>query len=134
VRALERALELEPADPDRLARLAFARHAAGDLEGATRDLLLLAERGGEDRFPHRAALGLLLLQSGRTAEARRWLASSRAEEAEYPEARIALARLLMAEGDREAAGRVLREAAARHPRVRAAAAAEPALVALLEDP
>jgi choline-sulfatase len=134
VRALERALALEPADPARLARLAFARHAAGDLEGAIRDLRLLAERLGAERFPHRAALGLLLLRAGRTPEARRWLAASRAEEAEYPEARLALARLLAAGGDREAAGRVLRAAAAGHPRVRTLAAGDPALAGLLSAP
>ncbi len=130
VRALERARELEPKDPDRLARLAFARHAAGDLEGATRDLLALAERLGVERFRHRAALGLLLLQTGRGAESRRWLAASRAGEPEYPEARIALARMLVAEGDREAAGRVLREAAAKDQRVHALAAGDPALADL----
>ncbi|HEX9670429.1 MAG TPA: sulfatase-like hydrolase/transferase, partial [Thermoanaerobaculia bacterium] len=134
VRALERALELEPADPDRLARLAFARHAAGDREGAIRDLRLLAERLGAERFPHRAALGLLLLRAGRAPEARRWLAASRDEEDEYPEARLALARLLAAGGEREAAGQVLREAAGRHPRVRTLAAGDPALAGLLTAP
>ena len=131
VRALERALALDPADPDRLARLAFARHAGGDLEGSTRDLLQLAERLGAERFRYRAALGLLLFRAGRAPDARYWLAASRPEESEYPEARVALARLLMADGNGEEAGRILREAAGRHPRVRTMAAADPALAGLL---
>lgn len=134
VRALERAHALEPASPERLARLAFARHAAGDLEGAIRELRLLAERLGPERFPHAAALGLLLLQARRAPDARPWLAASRPEEAEYPEARIALVRLLAADGDREGAGRVLREAAARHPRVAVLAAADPELAGLRAAP
>ena len=134
VKALERALALEPADPDRLARLAFARHAAGDLDGAIHDLLLLAERLEAERFRHRAALGLLLLQAGRAPDARPWLVATGSDEAEYPEARVALARLLAAGGDREAAGRILRESAALHPRVRTLATADPALAGLLSDP
>ena len=44
-------------------------------------------------FPHSGALGLILVQLGRGAEARPWLARSGPAEPEYAEARRALAAL-----------------------------------------
>ena len=133
VEAFRRAADLEPADPALLIRLAFAEHAAGDRAAAAADLARAAELTGADAFPHAGALGLLLADLDRTAEARPWLARSRPTEAEYAEARYRLADLLAAAGERDAARGALAEAVAAEPRLRSRAAAEPRLRALLPD-
>ena len=89
VAAFERAVALEPGDPRWLARLAFAQHAAGRRDAAIASLERLASLTGEE-FPHAGALGILLAQAGRNAEARQWLARSRPGEADHAEARRTL--------------------------------------------
>jgi arylsulfatase A-like enzyme/Flp pilus assembly protein TadD len=133
VEAFRRAVEIEPEDPALLIRLAFAEHAAGDRAGAAGDLARAAELTGPDSFPHAGALGLLLADLDRPAEARPWLARSRPAEPEYAPARYRLAELLAAAGEREAARRALAEALAADAALRERAAADPNLRALLAD-
>jgi len=131
VTALTRAVELEPEDPRWLARLAFAQHAAGRLENAATSLARLAERTGEERFPHAGALGILLVQLGEKERARSWLARSRPEEGDFPQARLELAILEAERGRTDGARRALREALAAAPRLRSRAQADPRLAPLL---
>lgn len=93
IAALARAAELEPHDPGRLIRLAFAEHAGGDLEAAAGHFREAAERTGVEAFPHSGALGLILLELGRREEARVWLERSRPGEGDYEQARRALGTL-----------------------------------------
>ncbi len=130
VEAFRRAAELAPGDADRLTRLAFAEYAAGRHgDAATR--LLEAEGILGERFPHSGALGLVLLELGRKAEARPWLARSRATEGEYPAARFSLAVLEAEAGRTDAARTALQEALARRPELASRAAADPRLAPLL---
>ncbi len=131
VTALERALELEPEAPARRARLAFARHAAGDPGGAVRELSALAADLGPERFEHAGALGLLLLELGRLEEARPWLEASRPPEGDFPRARLALARLLLDSGERAGATEALRQGVALEPGLRSLVAGDPRLRELL---
>lgn len=131
VEALARAVELEPGDPERLARLAFAEFAAGDLAAAAGHLQAAATASG-DAFPHAGALGLVLARLGRAEEARPWLARARPTEPEFAEARLELARLELARGDREAARKALDEALAAAPQLRPRVLADPALAALVD--
>lgn len=131
VEAMARAVELEPSSPERLVRLAFAEHAAGRTADAAAHLGAAASLA-PDRFAHAGALGLLLADLGRAAEARPWLAASRPEEPEFAAARHRLAALAAAAGDLAAARRALAEAIAADPALRARAAADPRLAPLLE--
>ncbi len=131
VGALRRAVELAPEDTGHVARLAFAEYAAGDLPSAVSHLERAAELAGRNAFPHSGALGLLRLRLGDPAGAHRWLARSRPEEPEYAEARLELARLELASGDREAARRALSEALRAAPELRARVEADAGLGALL---
>ena len=90
--ALARAVELKPDDPRLRARLAFAEHAAGRLDAAARHLKEAAARQGT-QFAHSGALGLILVELGRPAEAREWLARSGPREPEHAEAMRALGKL-----------------------------------------
>jgi arylsulfatase A-like enzyme/Tfp pilus assembly protein PilF len=129
--AFRRAVELEPDDPRWLARLAFAEHAAGRRDAAARSLLALAKLTGEQRFSYAGALGILLAQEGRYDEARVWLARSRPEEADYPDARFELAALEAARGNHESARRALRDALSAAPALRERAGRDPRLAPLL---
>jgi Flp pilus assembly protein TadD len=93
VAALAHAVELEPRNPQLLARLAFAEHGAGRIEDAARHLRAAAEASAPGEFRHAGALGLILLQAGHRDEARVWLARSQSTEPEYVEARRALSNL-----------------------------------------
>jgi Flp pilus assembly protein TadD len=90
--AIARAVALRPDDPKLKIRLAFAEYGAHRLDDAARHLAEAADRMGA-AFPHSGALGLILVQLGRGAEARPWLARSGPAEPEYAEARRALAAL-----------------------------------------
>jgi tetratricopeptide (TPR) repeat protein len=129
--ALERALELDPGDPDRLIRLGFAEFAAGWLAPAARDLRQAAERMG-DGFLHSGALGLILLEVDERDASLPWLRRAGPAEPEFAEARLALARLELARGNRAAARRALDEALAADPRLRDRVAGEAGLGELLE--
>jgi tetratricopeptide (TPR) repeat protein len=129
VQAFERAVLLEPQHPALLARLAFAEHAAGRTADAARDLLKSAERSGA-AFAHSAALGVLLYDSGRRQEARRWLEASRSEDPDFAEARYRVALLEAEAGDREAARRALAQAIAASPALSARARTETRLAGL----
>jgi arylsulfatase A-like enzyme/Flp pilus assembly protein TadD len=129
VQAFEKAVNLEPQNPSLLARLAFAEHAAGRITDAARDLLRSAEKSGA-AFAHSAALGVLLYDSGRRQEARRWLEASRSEDPDFAEARYRIALLEAEAGDPEAARRALAQAIAASPGVRARAQNEPRLAGL----
>jgi tetratricopeptide (TPR) repeat protein len=129
VPALERAVDLERQNPALLARLAFAEHAAGRIADAARDLLRSAERSGA-AFTHSAALGVLLYDSGRRQEARRWLEASRSDDPDFAEARYRFALLEAEAGDREAARRALAQAFAASPALRGRARNEPRLAGL----
>ena len=131
VEALRRAVELEPTDPAVRARLAFAEHAAGHAGEAARQLREVARLAGENRFPYSGALGILLRQLGQTEEARRYLARSRPEEADYAQARLELALLEAERGDLAAARRALREALSVAPGLASKARADRRLALLL---
>jgi len=131
VAAMERALELEPGSPDRLIRLAYAEHAAGSPADAARHLEEAAALAG-DAFPHAGALGLILADLGRPAEARPWLAASRPAEPDHPAARYRLARLAAAAGDEPAARRALAEALRAAPGLRAEARRDPDLARFVD--
>jgi predicted Zn-dependent protease len=73
-------------------RLAFAEHGAGRLDDAARHLEEAASRQGA-QFAHSGALGLILVELGRPAEAREWLARSAPSEPEHAEARRSLEKL-----------------------------------------
>ena len=89
--------------------------------------------GDPQDFAHAGALGLLLLRAGRSDEARTWLDSSRPPEAEFADARLALARLLLAQGDVSGARQVLTEGLRLSPELGQRAAADPDLRPLLEE-
>ncbi len=129
--AYRRAVELEPGDASLHIRLAFAEHGAGDPAAAVRELSRAAELTGAEAFPHAGALGILLTDLDRPAEARPWLARSRPAEPEYAEARYRLARLLAEGGEPEAAARALATALTADPRLEPRAAADPVLAGLL---
>jgi Flp pilus assembly protein TadD len=93
VRAMAHAVELEPGNPRLLARLAFAEYGAGRNDDAARHLRETAEHSAPGDFHYAGALGLVLLQAGRREEARGWLDRSEPQEAEFAEARRALAKL-----------------------------------------
>jgi choline-sulfatase len=103
VEAIAHAVELEPSNPRLLLRLALAEHGAGRIADAARHLRESAAHSGPGDFHHAGALGLVLLQAGQREEARAWLARSRPEEAEFPEARRALAKLEAEAGPAEKA-------------------------------
>ncbi|MEP6993214.1 MAG: sulfatase-like hydrolase/transferase [Acidobacteriota bacterium] len=131
VLAISHAVELSPGKPELLARLAFAEYGAGQLEEAARHLSAEAQALPAEGFHHSAALGILLVQLGRTAEARPWLIRSRRDEAEYGEARLDLA-ILEAQAGREGdARRALAEALRASPALRVRARADRRLVRLL---
>jgi choline-sulfatase len=90
--AMRKGVELSPDDPRLRVRLAFAEHGAGRLDEAARHLKEAAARQGP-KFGHSGALGLILVELGRRAEAREWLARSGPSEPEHAEARRALAAL-----------------------------------------
>lgn len=131
VAALERASALSPDDADMTIRLAFARYAAKDLEGAARDLATAARALGADRFPHCGALGLLLDDLGRRAEAAPWLERSRPDEPEFVAARLRLAERRIESGEVEGARRALADALAVAPDAVRSAPLPPELRALL---
>jgi len=131
VAALERASALAPEDAGMTIRLAFARYAAKDIEGAARDLETAARRLGPDVFPHHGALGLLLDDLGRRAEAVEWLERSRPGEPEFVAARLRLAERRLESGEVEAARRALAEALAVAPDAVRSAPLPPELRALL---
>jgi arylsulfatase A-like enzyme/Flp pilus assembly protein TadD len=132
VAAYQRAAELEPETQDRWVRLAFAAFAAGQIPQAIEHLERAAGLGGEQDFTHAGALGLLLLRAGRSGEARTWLGRSRPPEAEFADARLALARLLLTRGDVEGARQALAEGLRLSPDLGQRAAADPDLRPLLE--
>ncbi len=131
VAALERAVDLELSNAERLVRLAFAEFAAGLLPAAAGHLREAAGHQGAG-FLHAGALGLVLIQVGEKDEALTWLRRSAPTEPEFAEARFELARLELAKGDREAARRALAEALAAAPTLRARADADAGLASLLE--
>jgi arylsulfatase A-like enzyme/Tfp pilus assembly protein PilF len=131
VEAFERAVELAPERPDLRIRLGFAAFAAGDPEAAAAHLRAAAELTGPEAFPHAGALGLILLRLERPGQARPWLARSRPGEAEFAEARYALARLEAAAGRTDAARKALAEALGAVPGLRERAAADAQLGPLL---
>ncbi|HEX5759504.1 MAG TPA: sulfatase-like hydrolase/transferase, partial [Thermoanaerobaculia bacterium] len=131
VAALRTAAELEPGNPDRQIRLGFAELAAGRPAAAAAHLERAAAVLGPERFPHPGALGVLLAQSGRPADARPWLLRSRPEEPDHAESRLALARLELEAGNRPAAAQALREALAAAPHLKTQVERDPALRALL---
>jgi choline-sulfatase len=130
LKAFERTVDLDPQNPSLLARLAFAEHAAGKTADAARDLLRSAERSGA-AFAHSGALGVLLYDSGRRQEARRWLDASRSDDPDFAEARYRVALLEADAGDRDAARRALAQAVSSSPPIRARARGEPKLAGLL---
>ncbi|HET8645126.1 MAG TPA: tetratricopeptide repeat protein, partial [Vicinamibacteria bacterium] len=129
--ALAQAVRLDPRDAALLIRLGFAEHGAGRTADAVRRLLAAADLTGAAAFPHPAALGILLAQAGRAEEARPWLGRATRQEADYAEARFQLARLEAAAGRSEAARAALAQAIEAAPPLRARAASDPALAALL---
>jgi len=129
--ALAHAVELSPRDPDLLARLAFAEFGAGEVAGAARHLREESERRAPGAFRHSGALGILLVQLGRTDEARPYLERSRPEEPEYAEASLQLA-ILEAEAGRETpARRALAEALRVSPTLRGRARGDARIAKLL---
>lgn len=131
VKAFAHAVELQPSDPGFLVRLAFAEHAAGQIEAAATHLGRAASLAGQERFEYPSALGILLLQLGRPDEARRWLKRSRPEEEEFAEARLQLAILEADAGRSVEARRALGEALAKAPELTARAEGDPRLAPLL---
>jgi arylsulfatase A-like enzyme/tetratricopeptide (TPR) repeat protein len=131
--AIAHAVELSPKNPnpDLLARLAFAEFGAGDVAGAARHLREESEHRAPGAFRHSGALGILLVQLGRTDEARPHLQRSQPEEPEYAEARLRLA-ILEADAGRETeARRALAEALRVSPALRERARADARLAKLL---
>jgi tetratricopeptide (TPR) repeat protein len=125
------AVRLAPGDPAALIRLAFAEHGAGQSADAVRHLQDAARLTGAEAFPHAGALGILLAQAGRGAEAMPWLARARAGEGDFAEARLQLARVQAAAGARAEARAALLEALRADPALRARAARDPHLRPLL---
>jgi arylsulfatase A-like enzyme/Flp pilus assembly protein TadD len=134
VDALGHAAGLAPDDTALQVRLAFAEHAAGRPEAAARRLEEAAAAWRDGPFPHAGALGVLLFDLGRGDAARPWLERSRPGEGDYPEARLRLARLALAAGDRAAARTLLGEALSHAPRLRPRVEADPTLGPLLAGP
>jgi choline-sulfatase len=131
-RAFAQAVALEPADPQLWANRAFAWRAGGRPADAARALQRAAALSAPDAFPHAASLGLSLLASGAPGDAARpWLARARPGELDFALARFELARLEAAGGATAAAQAALAEATRADPRLRARAAADPALARLL---
>jgi predicted Zn-dependent protease len=135
--ALAQAAQLAPGDPAVQIRWGFAAFGAGDTETAIlalqRGAALMNTPDAPGAFPHSGALGILLARSGRPEEARPWLARCRPHEPEFAEARLELARLAAAGGDRPTARRALAEALAMRPEWRSVAAQDPALAPLLQE-
>jgi arylsulfatase A-like enzyme/Flp pilus assembly protein TadD len=129
--AMAEAVRLAPGDPAALIRLAFAEHGAGQSADAVRHLQDAARLTGAEAFPHAGALGILLAQAGRGAEAMPWLARARAGEGDFAEARLQLARVQAAAGARAEARASLLEALRADPALRARAARDPHLRPLL---
>ena len=131
VGAFQRAVELAPDDLDLEVRLAFAEFGAGRRSDAARHLAAAAAAWHDGSFPHAGALGILLFDEGKTAEARKWLERSRPGEGDFAEARLRLALLAAGAGDAAAARRALADALAADPRLRPRAAADPRLAPYL---
>ncbi len=131
VAALQRACELEPGNPERLARLAFGEFAAGRLPDAAQHFRDSADLLGEG-FPHSGALGLILVELGEGESALPWLRRAGPTEPEFAEAKWALALGELERGDRAAAREALAQALAAAPNLRSRATAYPELVSLLE--
>jgi choline-sulfatase len=131
VDAFHRAFELAPDDLDLEVRLAFAEFGAGRRADAARHLAAAAAAWHDGPFPHAGALGILLSDEGKTAEARKWLGRSRPGEGDFAEARLRLALLAAGAGDSAAARQALADALAADPRLRPRAAADPRLAPYL---
>ena len=101
------------------ARVAYARELQGNLEGALEAMRLAVDATAEtDREAvawHRAQVGELLLQLGRTADARREFARASDAIPDHPFAIIGCAKALDAEGDQEGALRLLQGLVTRTP-------------------
>jgi choline-sulfatase len=130
VGAFERAIELEPDNASLVTRLAFAEHAAGRIDDAARDMLR-AQALQSGAFEHAAALGVLLYDAGRRAEARQWLIVSRPNDPDFAEARFRLALLQADGGDFDAARKALADAVRTSPALRERAKADPLLSGLV---
>lgn len=126
VRAFELATSAPDEDPYLLSRLAFARLAAGDRDGAARTLDAAA-RLDPCSEPVLLVRGALAEQEGRPADARAAYAYASSCAPRSPDGQIALARLLDATGEQAAALDVLAEAAERPFGARAALALSHAL-------
>ena len=132
--AAERAAELLPEDADLRSRVAFAAFGAGEKARAAEEFEHAARLFPPDAFPYAGALGIVLDALGRFDESIRWLARSRAGEAEFGEARLRLARHHAMAGDVDRARAALRQALAAEPGLRSRALADPHLGLLLEAP
>lgn len=133
VAAYEQAAALDPDNPERWIRLGFAAYGAGRSADAAAHLERAAGLDADGAFPHAGALGLILQQLDRNAEAATWLERCDPAETEFPQARLALARMRLAEGQRTAARRLLLEGMRARPELRALALTDPELGTLLAD-
>jgi tetratricopeptide (TPR) repeat protein len=131
VKALAHAVELEPKDPELLARLGFAEHGAGRIEAAAAHLEQAAAVAGKDRFAYSGSLGLILLQLKRPSQARGWLERSRPGEGDFAEAKLQLAVLEADAGRPDQARSALLEALAAAPELKGRALGDPRLAPLL---
>jgi tetratricopeptide (TPR) repeat protein len=131
VKALAHAVELEPKDPELLARLGFAEDGAGRIDAAAARLEQAAAVAGKDGFAYSGSLGLILLQLARSAQARSWLERSRPGEGDFAEAKLQLAVLEAAAGRPDAARSALRQALAAAPELKGRAQDDPRLAPLL---
>jgi tetratricopeptide (TPR) repeat protein len=131
VKALTQAVQLEPQDPELLARLGFAEHGAGRLVAAVARLEQAAAVSGKDGFAYSGSLGLVFLQLKRPAQARAWLERSRPGEGDFAEAKFQLAVLEAAAGRPDAARIALRKALSAAPDLASRAQADSRLAPLL---
>ncbi|MEL6348694.1 MAG: tetratricopeptide repeat protein [Myxococcota bacterium] len=132
IATLENALQLRPGDPDALLLRARAWRALGEPARAVQDVEQLMgqrptvwpnRRGGLSALPDWPALRrqaaelnlILLVESGDVEAARAWLETGRARLGEGPALAAAEIRLLLAEGQQQAATDALQRARRRWP-------------------